>query len=214
VPPEPQLRGLTVKRRTAYRFSPSNTFLEPGLLQGSDNALTRRDASPGSSGRRDSLWEQGSRSVEGESNPKAGLDKAARRLCSNPAPPHGLVPHKALFGGGEVVRPGTTIAGHRGLAQSATSPPRPATSEGRRATRRSSTSSRGSISPEANLRPRRDSTSSSGAISPERVSSRDSLMPKKKRSLLRPLSPPHADLPSGMAHRRKAAHRNSNRVTA
>ena len=120
-----QVQGQDVTR---YSSSPATTVLESGLLQGSDT----RDAKPASSGRRNSLPVQSSRSAEnaGEINPKAGLESHIRRLSSNPVPPQSLVPHKDLSGAYDVIRPDT---GRMGLAQPAIPTPRSATSEDGRA---------------------------------------------------------------------------------
>jgi len=162
VSPEPQLRGEDVKLRAVYSSLPANTGLETGLLRGLDTAPTRRDASQRSSGRRDSLPVQFSRSAEknptprrAESNPKAGLDNPIWRLSSNSETPHGRVQRKAFSGADDVIQPGTATGLRRGMAQSAPPPPQPATSKVRRASlhptaRRDSTPS-GSISPELRL---------------------------------------------------------------
>jgi hypothetical protein len=158
VPSEPQLRGQEVKRRAVYSSLPANTGLETGLPRGFDTTPTRRDSSQRSSGRRDSLPVQFSRSAEqaGESNPEAGLDTSIRRLSSNPETPHGLVQRKVWFGADDVIQPGTSTAMRRGLTRSAPTPTQPATSKVWRANLRppaplDSTLSRGSISPERRL---------------------------------------------------------------
>jgi len=198
----PESRGQAIKRRAAYSPLAANTG-----LQGSDTALTRRDASRGSS---DSHLEHRSRSAEkaDEANPKAGLDTFVRRPRSNSALPLGVLRHDAVLGRDWVVRPG--IAGGFVLAPSATAPPRPATSEGERAdlrpvARHGSSSRNGSVSPERLSR--RDSSRTS-VTSRGSIPSQVSLLPRapaRVRGSLQPLRPGEGKataLPSAMAHRR------------
>ena len=200
------MRGPAVKRRAVYSPSTANIGLELGL-QGSGTALTRRDASRGSSDTHDSHREHRTSTwgVEkaDEANHKAGLETFVRRPRSNPVPPQGVLRHEALLGRDKVVRPG--IAGRRGLAESATSPPRPATSEGERAdvrlvARGDSGSSNRSLSP-ARLCRRDSSRTSVSSRGSSSSPSRASLMPRARvRGSLQPLSPTTV-LPSAMAHR-------------
>ena len=138
----------------------------------------------------DSLRRWGGVAMARESIPKAGLDTFVRRRKEPPQCPVG---REALFGGGEVVRPGMAIAGHRGLARSGGEDERPGTwtrpgtgAAGRRALAQSATTEGANLRGESSTALPRPATSESGRANLRLTAGRDSA---SSRGSISPISP-------------------------